>query len=58
MAQNGYVESLVGYRMAELALLRDLGTLSVDASGLWQEPSPEPPPHATVNPLEMKHERQ
>ncbi len=39
-AQNSLVDSLVGYRIAELNLQRDLGVLHVDHQGLWNEFDP------------------
>ena len=36
-AQNALTAALVSYRVNELALQRDLGVLSVDHRGLWQE---------------------
>lgn len=39
-ARNDYTSSLVGYRVAELELQRDLGILEVDARGLWTEYDP------------------
>jgi outer membrane protein TolC len=38
--QNALTSALVGYRIAELELQRDLGVLEVDARGLWKEFSP------------------
>ena len=35
--QNGLTGAMIDYRLAELRLQRDLGTLQVDANGLWQE---------------------
>jgi outer membrane protein TolC len=40
-AQNSLTSAVVSYRIAELALQRDLGLLSVNEKGLWQEFSPE-----------------
>ena len=40
-AQNSLTSAVVRYRIAELALQRDLGLLSVNEKGLWQEFSPE-----------------
>ena len=40
-AQNALTTALVGYRVNELALQRDLGLLQVDERGLWREYSPE-----------------
>ncbi|UCD49603.1 MAG: TolC family protein [Phycisphaerales bacterium] len=40
-AQNSLTSAVVSYRIAELALQRDLGLLKVDDKGLWQEFSPE-----------------
>ncbi len=39
-AQNAVTTALVSYRLAELALQRDLAVLSVDADGLWREYDP------------------
>ena len=36
-ARNALTAAMVDYRLAELALQRDLGVLQVDADGLWQE---------------------
>lgn len=36
-AQNALVDALVGYRVAELILQRDLGLLQVDSDGVWTE---------------------
>ena len=36
-AQNALASALVGYRVAELELQRDLGVLEVDEKGLWKE---------------------
>lgn len=36
-AQNDLTAALIAYRIAELALLRDLGLLEIDDQGLWQE---------------------
>jgi outer membrane protein TolC len=38
--QNALTSALVGYRIAELELQRDLGVLEVDEKGLWKEFSP------------------
>jgi outer membrane protein TolC len=40
-AQNALTSALVSYRLGELALQRDLGVLSVNEQGLWQEYVPE-----------------
>jgi len=40
-AQNALTAALVQYRVAELEMQRDLGTLQVDAEGLWHEFVPE-----------------
>ena len=40
-AQNGLTTAVVGYRIAELSIQRDMGLLKVDEKGLWQEYSPE-----------------
>lgn len=40
-ARNALTSALVDYRLAELALQRDLGVLNVDSNGLWQEFIPE-----------------
>jgi outer membrane protein TolC len=40
-AQNSLTSAIVSYRIAELALQRDLGLLKVNEKGLWQEFSPE-----------------
>jgi len=39
-AQNSLTSAVVSYRIAELALQRDLGLLRVNEKGLWQEFSP------------------
>ena len=39
-AQDSLTSAVVNYRIGELELQRDLGTLSVDSSGLWQEFDP------------------
>ena len=39
-AQNALTAALVSYRVNELALQRDLGVLTVDERGLWQEYEP------------------
>ncbi len=36
-AQNGLTSAVINYRLAELALQRDLGLLEVDEQGLWRE---------------------
>ncbi|MBN1958666.1 MAG: TolC family protein, partial [Desulfuromonadales bacterium] len=36
-AQNALTAVMVDYRSAELATQRDLGTLQVDANGIWHE---------------------
>lgn len=36
-AQDAWVSAVVGYRLAELALQRDLGVLDVNTEGLWNE---------------------
>lgn len=38
--QNAVVDALVSYRMAELRFQRDLGLLTVDEQGLWEEFDP------------------
>ena len=38
--QNALTSALVGYRVAELEIQRDLGVLKVDGSGLWKEFQP------------------
>ena len=40
-AQNSLTAAVIGYRVAELELQRDVGLLEVDAQGLWREFSPE-----------------
>ncbi len=40
-AQNSLTSALVNYRVNELSLQRDLGVLTVDHRGLWQEYDPE-----------------
>ena len=40
-AQNSLISALVGYRIAELELQRDLGVLKVSVDGMWQELDPE-----------------
>jgi outer membrane protein TolC len=40
-AQNLLTSALVGQRIAELDLQRDLGVLEVDANGVWQEYDPQ-----------------
>ena len=40
-AQNSLTAATVDYRVAELALQRDLGLLQVDSDGLWREFKPE-----------------
>ncbi len=40
-AQNALTAALVNYRVSELELQRDLGVLSVDDTGLWQEFDPD-----------------
>jgi outer membrane protein TolC len=40
-AQNGLTSAAVGYRVAELELQRNIGLLTVDERGLWQESLPE-----------------
>ena len=39
-AQNGVTAALVGYRIAELELQRDMGVLSVNHQGEWSEYAP------------------
>lgn len=39
-AQNALTSALVGYRVAELTLQRDMGVLEIDAHGLWTEYKP------------------
>lgn len=36
-AQNSFIDALVGYRVAQLELQRDLGVLEVDSQGLFEE---------------------
>jgi outer membrane protein TolC len=36
-AQNSLSGALVGYRVTELQLQRDMGVLAIDAKGLWRE---------------------
>ena len=43
-AQNSLTAATVDYRVAELALQRDLGLLQVDSDGLWKEFEPEKEP--------------
>ena len=40
-AQNGLTSAAVGYRVAELELQQNLGLLTVDDRGLWQESLPK-----------------
>lgn len=40
-AQNSLTAARVDYRVAELAMQRDLGVLEVDATGMWKEYEPE-----------------
>ncbi|MEQ8850352.1 MAG: TolC family protein [Phycisphaerales bacterium] len=40
-AQNALTAALVNYRVSELELQRDLGVLTVDDTGLWQEFDPD-----------------
>jgi outer membrane protein TolC len=40
-AQNSLTSAVINYRIAELALQRDMGLLQIDKSGLWREFSPE-----------------
>jgi outer membrane protein TolC len=40
-AQNDFTTAIVSYRVAELELQRDMGVLTVDEKGIWQEYSPE-----------------
>lgn len=40
-AQNALTAALVSYRLGELALQRDLGVLTVNERGLWQEYLPQ-----------------
>ena len=40
-AQNDLTSALVGYRVAELEIQRDLGVLEVDHTGLWREYKPK-----------------
>ncbi|MBN2446836.1 MAG: TolC family protein [Phycisphaerae bacterium] len=40
-AQNALTSALVSYRVNELSLQRDLGVLTVDERGLWQEYEPD-----------------
>ena len=44
--QNALTSDAVSYRIAELELQSDMGVLSVDETGLWQEYSPEEAKHA------------
>jgi outer membrane protein TolC len=41
-AQNSLTAALVSYRVAELEIQRDMGLLTVDQKGLWNEYVPEP----------------
>jgi outer membrane protein TolC len=43
LAQNALTVAVVGYRVAELALQRDMGVLTVDEKGLWTEYKPGDP---------------
>ncbi len=43
-AQNALTAALVNYRVSELELQRDLGVLTVDDTGLWQEFDPNATP--------------
>ena len=40
-AQNNLTSALVGYRVAELELQRDMGLLQVNGKGLWREYRPQ-----------------
>ena len=40
-AQNALTSAIVNYRIAELNLQRDLGTLEVGGDGLWTEFTPK-----------------
>jgi outer membrane protein TolC len=40
-AKNSLTSAMVNYRLAELALQRDLGVLNIDSDGLWLEYTPE-----------------
>jgi outer membrane protein TolC len=40
-AQNSLTSAIINYRIAELALQRDMGLLQIDTNGLWREYSPE-----------------
>ena len=40
-AQNSLTSAIINYRIAELALQRDMGLLQIDTNGLWREFSPE-----------------
>jgi len=44
-AQNDLTAAVVNYRIAELALQRDMGVLNVNEDGLWQEFVPEVEKH-------------
>ncbi len=39
-AQNGLTSALINYRIAELALQRDMGMLDVNEKGMWKEYEP------------------
>jgi len=46
-AQNAATSALVDYRVAELAIQRDMGVLDVSSDGLWREYSPGRPRNET-----------
>ena len=37
-AQDDLIDTWVEYQSARLSLMRDLGTMRVDAQGVWEEP--------------------
>jgi len=37
VSQNLLTTAVVNYRIAELAMQRDMGVLQIDEDGLWQE---------------------
>ncbi len=45
-ARNDLTAAVISYRIAELALQRDMGVLNVNEDGLWQEFVPEVKNHA------------
>ena len=53
-ARNAVTAALVDHTLARLALERDVGTLRVDARGMWSDPTPsdpvEPPAPPVVQP--------